>query len=182
MLKHALFASTIAALLSGCAPQPRQYTAPSPSPITVPKKASYNIDMRIDENEVKWFGKKGRGTINGQAFLRQKGGGVVKAAGEKVYLAPATDYYLIRIKSFQLEDLGGTVSGKDLNESKYMKTTTSDADGKFSFVDLPNGKYVVGTKVVWHVPGEYGSERQGGFILKTVELSGGKAANVIINQ
>jgi hypothetical protein len=81
-----------------------------------------------------------------------------------------------------MPEIGGTVSGKDPNEVKYMRTTTSDADGKFSFSDVPDGKYVVGTKVVWHVPGRYGSDRQGGFISNTVEVSGGKAADIIINE
>jgi proteasome assembly chaperone (PAC2) family protein len=86
MLKQALFTCAVVAVISasGCAPVTTASTG-------------FNITSKLDEDEVKWFTESGTGTITGQAFLRQRGGGVVKGAGETVYLTPASGYFMIPI-------------------------------------------------------------------------------------
>jgi hypothetical protein len=47
----------------------------------------------FDAEDHRSFEGSGTATIKGQAFLRQKGGGVVTCAGSDVKLMPATNYF-----------------------------------------------------------------------------------------
>lgn len=49
----------------------------------------------------------GANTIQGNALIRQQGGGVVACPGFEVYLAPATDYVIERMRKIcGLDDRG----------------------------------------------------------------------------
>lgn len=126
--------------------------------------------------------QKGSSRIQGQAFMRQVGGGVVTAAGEKVGLFVATPYTeeaFATVKSGQSIDQ----STDTLNFKQYIKTTTADAAGNFEFDQIPPGDYVVVTKVAWQVPqGRYGMSDEGGVLDQKVTVAPGQTAKIIMNR
>ena len=104
--------------------------------------------------------------LDGQAFLRQQGGSVVTCAGSTVMAMPAT--------AFMKEFLGVAISGGQPHESqrppeKYrglVRSTQCDAQGNFTLVGLPPGRWIVATAVEWRV----GSSSQGGTVQREVEI------------
>ena len=96
----------------------------------------------------------GKGTIEGKAFATNSSGQVVHAAGQRVYLIPATPYARER---FAVQFLGGRdlpVWIPDLREADpryrdYIRTTVADAGGSFRFNLLAPGTYIVATQVAW---------------------------------
>lgn len=66
---------------------------------------------------------------------------------------------------------------------KAKRTTTCDAQGNFSFTDLPDGEYYVNAMVVWGIPMGYGMvSRQGGPVMQRVSLHGGEHKRVVLTQ
>ena len=96
----------------------------------------------------------GKGIIEGKAFATNSSGQVVHAAGQRVYLVPATPYARER---FAVQFLGGRdlpVWIPDLREvdpryRDYVRTTVSDSGGSFRFETLAPGTYIVATQVAW---------------------------------
>lgn len=101
--------------------------------------------------------------LRGQAFLRQKGGGVVTCAGNPVLAVPATSYFR--------NALGLMASGLWLpyqeNETAKMlfKNTQCDSEGNF-VIALAPGQWFVTTMVSWQV----GYKLQGGKLLRHVTV------------
>lgn len=61
----------------------------------------------FDPNQGRCILSRGSSTIQGQAFLRQAGGGVVTCAGEEVSLLPATPYQVERMTIIYGSTQGG---------------------------------------------------------------------------
>ncbi|MCS6259885.1 hypothetical protein G3479_11575 [Shewanella baltica] len=147
------------------------------------------LNTQFDAAEAKKLMEKGNNAIEGNAFLRQRGGGVVTCSGMTVQLVPATAYATERALSY----FGTTESGFAADEGifnkkmpprpadydKYSKTTVCDSEGRFKFKDLSDGTYYVTTSITW-MTGDY--SRQGGLLLKRVYLQDGETAEVIMSQ
>lgn len=121
---------------------------------------------------------KGSSTLHGQAFMRQKGGGVVTCAGSSVYLVPNTPYY----RRKQIEALG---SNNYVTEGKFkdaVRETNCDARGSFTFRDLPNGNELgwnLITKVEWYVA----DKAQGGVLIESfIKLKEGSETEIIVTR
>jgi hypothetical protein len=110
----------------------------------------------------------GAGRIEGQAFLRQRGGGVVTCAGSTVTVSPATD--------FSREILAYLRASGDITAAEHRparvafdnlkRTTECDAQGSFVVTQLPAGLWIVSVSVVWHI----GSEQQGGVLQREIQV------------
>jgi len=146
---------------------------------TLPPPPTWNPVTAELEAEYQPYLVAGAGTLTGQAFLSQRGGGVVKAAGQNVVLDPATT-------------LGNEWWGKAGKKwvhrmltppspafAKARRTVVADADGKFHFSKLPAGKYYVHTEVTWDVA--YLGV-QGGIVGQLIEVPIDGTAEVILNQ
>ena len=141
----------------------------------------------FDPNEVAYINKSGSATIDGQAFLRQNGGGVVTCAGETVTLIPAGQYATQRMSQIFGDVKGGRINAyqganQDNIDPRYLtmvRTTACDAEGDFVFNKVANGDYYVATRVVWSVPGSYVSE--GGGLARRVSIRGGRSTRVLLN-
>ena len=146
-------------------------------PIPVPAPAW--ADLSSTENEYDIYLKPGTAAIHGQAFLTQKGGGVVRAAGNTVTLDPATtignEWWLKAGKSWSNKD----AVPKSLGFAKARKVTVADADGKFKFTGIPAGKYYVRTEVTWEA-GQWGI--QGGLVGTVVEVAENQTSEIIVNH
>lgn len=152
-----LFAVIFAVVLGGCA--------------TVQQ---YTISVPFDRTQAAALMLAGNNTIHGNAFMRQKGGGVVSCAGSTVTLVPATAYADERTgalygrgdsgmtrKSFQFQP--------DYPEYRTLtKTTTCDSSGNFQFNDVADGDFFVVTTVSW-TAGAYNV--QGGSLMHKVGRS-----------
>jgi hypothetical protein len=153
-------------VLAGCA------TAPPPPPQWKPVS---------DQTEAEYahYVKPGTGSVMGQAFMAQQGGGVVKAAGRQVTLDPATTVGVewwnaagrFWAQRFQTPPSPGF--------QKARRVAVADADGRFKFTALPPGRYYVRTEVTWEVAYH---PTQGGLVGQLVEVREGETVEVILNH
>lgn len=179
-MKVVYVVAVAALVLSGCA-------------IMQPKVVTHNIAGKFDAAYAKEQISPGAGLIEGTAFLRQQGGGVVTCAGQDTYLMPVTDYAADR-----LWNLYGSVpsSSTVVSRSAYEITSTKilfspeipeylthsratkcDAQGEFAFRDVKDGNYYVVASVIWQVRGF-----EGGQMATRVKVENGKAPRLIMTR
>ncbi len=92
----------------------------------------------FDENEMKKFDQSGTASLDGEAFLAGEAGAKTPLSGKTIYLIPQTKY----TQNMYLQEHYFTSSyPNDSRMAKHVLKTTSDADGKFHFTDLPAGAY-----------------------------------------
>jgi hypothetical protein len=129
-------------------------------------------------SEYEAFNRDGTASLRAQAFLRQRGGGVVTCAGSEVFLMPHAEYfleltwYLKERRRVEHDEAAKPVL------ARIVRRTQCDAQGNFSFDKLPAGKYIALTEVLWDVAGR----RQGGTVMTAVAIGEGSAASVIISD
>lgn len=167
-----LYACVILAfLLSGCAM------------LQPPAKISSPYDSATAKEKL----KPGTNTVTGSAMVRQRGGGVVTCAGNKVKLFPSTPYTDERHGLIISGSSGGFVSPAtyrgpfrfDPDPAEYKVNvieTLCDAQGKFEFRNVADGDFYVTTEVMWQI--EYST--QGGLFVRKVSLQGGETKSVIL--
>jgi hypothetical protein len=140
------------------------------------------VGVVFDPQEAKFINEKGAGRIEGQAFLRQNGGGVVTAAGNTVYLIPATKYARERFAKIyngqHVTYLGAKVENTPPEYMALTRTTIADAQGNFTFEALKDGDYIVQTQVFWRVAGS--ALPEGGSLYAELQVRGGKAPRAIL--
>lgn len=134
----------------------------------------------------------GSNTVTGQAFLRQKGGGIVTCAGESVSMRPDTEYF-----NDIFDDISnGYLSNNQINseEKELFKVSQCDAQGNFEFYKIPAGKWVIRVNVSWSVysvgsiPLPHGTyyytndAKQGGVLAKEVTVQNGEINKFIISE
>lgn len=93
------------------------------------------------------YAAKGTAAIDGEGFLRRPNGWLARCSGGYVYLVPATPYFR---EWMQIYIKGGSVANaKELSgaHQSAMRKTQCDMQGRFSFSDLPPGKWYALTKV-----------------------------------
>ena len=120
----------------------------------------------------------GTGEIEGQAFLRQRGGGIVTCAGEQVFLFPNTPFMaeLMRILA-----KGREPSIEPINRPQYRETVKEsicDAQGNFAFMGLKAGSWIVITDVNWTV--DY--TEQGDGLMGYAHVHSGRKTKVILTD
>lgn len=120
----------------------------------------------------------GTGTITGQGFLRQKGGGVVTCAGSPVYMVPITPYFRELLTHLLKGRQVGGGERPDPAYSSLLKQTSCDAQGNFSFTNLPSGAWAVTTDVKWMA----GNSQQGGSLLGRVTSTNGQSTQVLLSD
>lgn len=141
------------------------------------------MSSAFDARAASYVQAKGRGTIEGQAFLRRDYGYLVTAAGERVFLIPATPYAVERFKAMFDGDLRG-YWGNEVEEPpseyyRYRRETKVDKVGKFTFENVAPGRYILATRVFWTEPRSYLT--RGGAIYDIVEVKNGETTTAIIS-
>lgn len=134
------------------------------------------IDYAINANEMVGYDAPGTGSVKGEGFLKQRGGGVVTCAGNDVILTPATTYWMSRLNAARTLVLIAPVS--DPVALRYRKATKCNSRGEFEFTGLIAGKWLAVTTVLW----EAGNATQGGVVGSMVDVQEGKLTSVILNQ
>jgi len=149
------------------------------------------LTTAFDAAAFAWSTKPGGNTVTGDALLRTRGGDVKTCAGLNVTLLPATPYTAEYIwRRFGSED-GGYSGNVDVGPitlapdlDRFRRSGVCDAQGVFTFANLPDGAYYVIATVTWEVPemaGYYSyMSLQGGDIAKRVEVKGGETAKLTL--
>lgn len=141
------------------------------------------IGTKFDAREAGYVLAKGTGRIDGQAFLRRDYGKLVTAAGERVFLVPATSYTVARFNAMFGGDLRA-YWGRDVDEPpaeyyNYRRETKVDMRGRFVFDDLAPGRYIVATRVFWTEPSSY--LMRGGGIYDLVDVKKDETSKAVIS-
>lgn len=140
----------------------------------------YGTFTAAQEAEYLAYKKTGTGRIEGQAFLVQNGGGVVKAAGRSVTLDPATsigeEWWIKAGHSYRFRDVTPQSDGFYYGR----RQTIADADGKFKFENLAPGRYYIQTVVTWEIGGYHPT--QGGLLGGSFTVEDGKTTEVILRS
>jgi hypothetical protein len=130
-------------------------------------------EPRVDWPEIEYESLKsatGANTVKGQAFLKTLGGDVKTAAGSEVILNPLTSYSTQFVEAMIYKSHGpGVILQPQLADSRiwsFTKKTTADAEGKFTFHNVPNGEYYIYTTVTWVASGY----SQGGWLSKKINV------------
>ncbi len=140
----------------------------------------------FDAGAAEYIHKQGSGEIKGHAFYRDETGKVVYAAGEYIFLMPATVYAQQRFA--QVYGKGKYIQTKylpwddaDPQFRKYSRSTKAESDGRFSFDKVAPGDYFVATTVTWWPENAFIAS--GGAIYEKVTLTGKEkdAVQVIVS-
>jgi len=91
------------------------------------------------ESEYKSLSKTGSATVKGSIYLTTATGNKIYGKHTRLYLNPETSYSTQWYKESYLG--GAKMSKVDPRLYNYLKFTTSDANGKFEFLNVPSGSY-----------------------------------------
>ena len=150
---------------------------------------TYDVKSSFDIKAASYVNQKGNSLIEGQAFLNQKGGGVVTCAGKNVSLLPVTEFaserMMILYKNIERGYLNYTAATmiqiSPEAPPEYYSTgrqARCDAQGNFKFKNLPAGKeFYITTTVMWEV--DYIPE--GGYLMLKVKTKANEIIEVILN-
>ena len=132
------------------------------------------MQTKFDYSEHEPYAKRGENGISGQAFLRQEGDGVITCAGSRVLLLPATSYFR---EMFWHIIIAG--SDPEPPETPYpslksmIRRTQCDAQGNFSFQEIPDGTWFILTQV---------NAKDGGVLITEVTLSNRRTTSVLLTD
>ena len=159
---RAPFALVLIAALTGCAAPPQVARVP------------------FSEAEYAALPKAGTGTVTGQAFLTTRGGEVRVAAGREISLNPVTSYSR---QWYQVQYQGGRqLSAFDPRIINHIITKVANAQGNFTFKNVPPGDYFITTEVTWSVVVSGLVTTTGGVIAKPITVRDGQETEVILTR
>lgn len=152
-----------AQLVLGCA---------APAPPVVP------MHEQFDAADHDPFLAPGTASINGQAFLRQRGGGTVTCAGSKVMLLPDTPFFSEIVDKIKTRRTPAPLAKLDPKYKGLLRQSQCDAQGSFVFERLPAGGWIIMTEVSWTV----GYRHEGGALIKTASTTDGAPSRVMLSN
>lgn len=160
-------------LLSACAGKPDY-------------RLTYQVRALFDKDQAASQVRDGVGTVQGSAFMRQRGGGVVTCAGATVHLIPATQYARERFtRLYSVEGPSASNRGPKVDfepdPPEYYSLTRSakcDAQGRFEFTEVAQGAFYLQTQVVWSVM----NSREGGNLMALIEVKGAKTVTAHLSE
>ena len=136
------------------------------------------MKTKFDYAQHKPHTQPGNNGIKGQGFMRQQGGGVVTCAGSAVYLLPKTSFFGEAIDLFRSGKTPQLTTAIDPAYKSVLKESQCDAQGNFSFAQLPDGAWFILTEVRWMV----GYALQGGTLMRQVSVANGETIQVLLTE
>jgi len=132
--------------------------------------------LPFDEAEYAALPKTGTGIVTGQVFGKTRGGDIKKGAGNNVILIPATKWGTLR---YQKQVLRGMMLSRseDPRYKDYVFQKTTDGDGRFTFTNVPPGKYYAVSYVLWSVPG---APQQGGNVAREIDVQNDRTTEAML--
>lgn len=147
--------------------------------------APIEVETPFDAREVAFVQRPGTAVVEGQAFLRQRGGGVVTCAGAGVVLVPAGGYateYFTKAFGRRAGGLAGPLTGAPSSVPPdfvtYALKGQCDAGGNFAFSRVPAGEYYLISQVTWTVGNNIIPE--GGVIGRRISVAQGSRQRVLL--
>lgn len=141
------------------------------------------VDTPFDPKAAEFGRRTGTGRIEGQAFLRRDYGRLVTAAGERVFLIPATAYAVERFEKLFGGDrrsyYGNQVEEPPPEYYDARRETKVDMTGKFSFENVAPGRYIVATRVFWTEPKSFITF--GGALYDIVDVRNDETTSAIVS-
>jgi hypothetical protein len=129
------------------------------------------------ESEYAPYDRAGTGAIEGQAFLKTRGGDVKTAAGNAIVIHPVTTY---STETYQRLCIGlEHLEAPDPRSSKYTRTTLGDVHGGFRFEGLPAGEYFVSSTITWEYQPGYST---GSVAHAKVTVREGQTTKVVVTR
>jgi hypothetical protein len=128
----------------------------------------------FDYSEHELYAKPGDNGINGQAFLTQQGNEVATCAGSRVLLMPATSYF--REMFWHMIVAGSEPDPPDKPHpslKNMIRRTQCDAQGHFSFSEIPDGTWFILTQV---------KATHGGLLIAEMTLANGETPEVLLTD
>ena len=142
-----------------------------------------SIVTRFDPKSAEYILKGGRGRIEGQAFLKRDYGRLVTAAGERVFLIPATAYAVERFDRMfggeRRSYYGNQVEDPPAEYFNYRREAKVDMTGKFAFESVAPGRYIVATRVFWTEPKSFLTH--GGAMYDIVDVKNDATTTAIVS-
>jgi hypothetical protein len=130
------------------------------------------MQTKFDYSEHEAYAKPGENRITGRAFLTQQAGGVVTCAGNRVLLLPATAYF--REMFWHMIVTGSEPEPPEKPHpslKRMIRRTECDAQGNFSFSEIPDGDWFVLTQV---------KARDGSVLITEITLSNAETLQVLL--
>lgn len=148
--------------------------------------APYVMKTKFDTADLASYTYKGNATISGQAFLKTRGGDVRYGAGNAVFITPATAYTQEIVRWIVANDKEITIyaaapSGNDKILATYIRKTTADGQGNFSFSGLTPGNYYIECGIFWETGARYSGET-GAVARKLVSIGAGEQQRIMLTQ
>lgn len=136
--------------------------------------ARLKMQTKFDYSEHEPYAKTGENGISGHAFLTQQGGSVVTCAGSRVLLLPATSYFREVFWHMIVAGNEPEPPEKPYPSLKNMiRRAECDAQGNFSFSEIPEGTWFVLTQV---------NGRNGNLLITEVTLSNGITTKILLTE
>ncbi len=101
-------------------------------------------------------------------------------AGAGVSLAPYDSYF--NEMGQALKNGYTSIANRNPEAERFVRRTTCDSRGRFTFRNLPVGKWLVGTSVRWGVPSANGIIPQGGWVFGSATTTLGHSPRVFLTQ
>jgi hypothetical protein len=143
--------------------------------------SSAGIESVFDRSAAAIVLESGNRTIKGQALLGRENGTIEYAGNNKVRLLPDTPYQRWRMKELygerRIAYTAKEIKDTPPDYAKYSRETIADADGRFTFTQVPEGKYFVATKVFW----KEGENLRGGYVYAPVDLTEADQLALVVN-
>lgn len=172
-MKSPLLSSAFLLILSGCIAGNNFHNN---------KTQTINLTSTFDSESAAYILKEGTGTISGNASLTDPHGETISCAGNNVYLVPVTEYSTERYhhlfgkngNGFSSDDIIFHIKFKPDNPEfrKYMKVSTCNYIGEFTFDNIPAGEYYLGTNIISEIEGY--NTIEGGALAKKISLQEGQ--------
>ena len=139
--------------------------------------------VAFDASEAGFIHKQGKATIDGHAFVTNKSGGAVNAAGQAVWLIPSTAYARQRFAAIygarkSVPAIAIPTADSDPAYVEASRKTTSESGGKFSFDKVAPGDYFVVSQMTWRKDGQLLPD--GAAMYETVKILGNETEPVKI--
>lgn len=148
----------------------------------------------FDPQKLEWALALGRNTVTGDAILRTRGGDLRTCAATQARLWPISDYTLAFLGDVFLvsgfsEPARTTrlLKSMDPGVHRYVRAVTCNGQGRFTFRDVPDGRYFLTATVTWEIPRlGRGSgapmDLQGGDLGEMISVSGGQVLEVTLTR
>jgi hypothetical protein len=132
------------------------------------------MQTKFDYSEHEPYAKSGKNEVSGQAIVTRQGNSVVTCAGNRVLLMPATSYFREMFWHMIVERSEPKPPENPNPSLKNMiRRTECDAQGHFSFSQVPDGTWFVLTQV---------NAKPGGLLITEMTLPNSDTPQVLLTD